>query len=143
MAKTSATKTKDVKPLIEVLQSLNCDGTLKSRAFTFLRLDLSQLQTDQQFREAFAGLVSAQQLLGPLSANYRQTLDDLRKVLTEYHKAHRWMLPDEVVGRLEVSWKALCEVFKAHVPGEIWEEIEQTTLEAFLDVRSTINRSKS
>jgi len=142
MAKTP--KEKPLKPMIEGLNDLKtADGTIKGLAFQALRLDLRQVRTEREFREAFSGLSALNQLLAPVHRSYAVAIEGMRKNLESYHRVNHWLLPDEAMKRLEASWRAICEVFRKHLPAETWEGIEQTTVEAFSDVRAIINRSKS
>jgi len=130
-------------PLIEQLQVLDCDGRLKSVAFTFLRCDMSQLKTEQDFRTAFDGLLAVGQLLTPLHPGYRNAVDEMRKGLVAYHKINKWLLPDEAVTLIENNWKALCQTFQKHLPSEAWQVVEKITTEAFSDVRRLLEDSKA
>jgi len=127
--------------MLDALAAMNADGTAKGLAFKVLRQDLSQVKTESQFREAFAGIAALNQLLAPVHKSYAVAIEGMRKNLESYHRVHKWLLPDEVVTRIEASWKALCETFRKHLPVETWEQIEKTTVEAFSDVRQNLTRS--
>jgi len=136
-------KEKPLKPMIDALNDLKtADGTIKNLAFQALRLDLRQVKTQTQFREAYSGINALAQLLAPVHRSYAVAIEGMRKNLESYQRANRWLLPDEAVKRLEASWGEICQVFKQHLPAESWEGIEKTTVEAFADVRKIMERSR-
>jgi len=129
--------------MLDALSALtNADGTIKGLAFKVLRQDLSQIKTESQFREAFAGIAALNQLLAPVHRSYAVAIEGMRKNLESYHRVHKWLLPDEAVTRIEASWKAICEVFKKHLPREAWQGVEKTTVEAFSDIGKCLERSR-
>ena len=135
-------KEKPLKPLLEALQELNCDGKTKSAAFSFLKKDFTQVRSERDFQEAFNGLMALDQLLSPQHRAYRDAIAGLRKTLEAYHKVNKWLLPDEAVKRLEAGWREICQTFQKYLPVEAWEGIEKVTIESFSDVRKTLERSR-
>jgi len=135
-------KEQPLKPLLEALQELNCDGMQKSAAFNFLKRDFSQIRSEKDFQDAFNGLMALDQLLSPQHRSYRDAIANIRKTLATYHSVSKWLLPDDAVKRLEASWREICKTFQQHLPVAVWEGIEKTTVEAFADVRKTMERSR-
>ena len=67
------------KPMLEAVQELQADSRLKSAAYSFLKTDITKLGSVADFRQAYSGLSSCIQLLGPLSRNYTDTLNSMRR----------------------------------------------------------------
>jgi hypothetical protein len=137
--KENAPKTAPL-PMLEALQNLQCDSRLKSAAYNFLKADITKLRSEADFTQAYSGLSSSVQLLGPLSSNYVKTLSEIRKMLDVSIK--RRLLPaiklEEVSAEVESCWWDVCGVFKEYVPAAVWAELEERTRELFTNVREKL-----
>lgn len=127
-------KQADLKPLLEVLAGLNCDGRTKSLAYNFLRTDLSRLDSDESFRKAFAGLIAAEQLLAPLHPNYARCLDSMRKSLMAFQKSHYDMTPAQWRVEIPALWKECCGIFRRFCPPDEWRKVEEWTERLWKDL---------
>jgi hypothetical protein len=95
--KSQPTKCQSPKPLLQALQEATADSRAKSKAFHFLRTDLSTLHTESEFKKSFDGLFAAQQILGPLDSNYRRCLAEMGKTLAFYSKRSAVRIHDDFI----------------------------------------------
>jgi hypothetical protein len=126
------------KPMIEAVQELQADSRLKSAAYNFLKTDITKLRSNDDFTQAYSGLSACLQLLGPLSRNYTDTLNSMRKLIDQ--SIRKCLLPacacatckDEILG----VWQDVCETcFKPHLRAEIWQTVGEKTRALFDSIK--------
>lgn len=120
-------KEQPLRPLLEVLQGLNCDGRTKSAAFHFLRSDLSRLHSSEAFRQAFNGLIACQQLLAPLHPNYTKALESMRKSLDNYYRASMTSTPKEWIDLVTQVVKEISGIAEKHSPPDVKAALDKIT----------------
>lgn len=117
-------------PMDIQVSSWEGDSRLKRDAFHFLRCNLSRLRTAAQFREAFQGLLAAQQILSPQDVNYRRSLADMQKTLATFAK-HFAVGPD-LAEQLNQVWQKAVDLLAEAVPSDKWRVNESELRTMFL-----------
>lgn len=115
----------DVKPLIEAVHEVNGDSEIKERAIAFLTTDLGSLRTESEIRGAWGGLAAAIQLIGPLHASYRQSLNVLLKALNSYSKKSDSLSEVWETERIKMAkaWDKVISITKREFPVEVYERV--------------------
>jgi hypothetical protein len=123
--------TKDPLPTMEeALQRFKGRPKYQS-ALEFLNADFAAFTQDKHFMGAYAGLSACQQLLGPMSGEYRKALEEMRKTLDSLLKARNTMVPDEWVALVKSTWEKTCAMFQRHVAPEVWNAVGTVTEQLF------------
>jgi hypothetical protein len=122
------------RPMIEALQAMTADSRLKSQAYHFLKSDLMKLKSVADFTQAYAGLLAAQQLLGPMNDGYRQALKEMRVILDV--SIQRRLLPArDYDQKLDDLHKAIMEdafgLIKSYLPEKVWNDLVKLFETAF------------
>lgn len=126
--------TKDAFPSMEeALKKFS--GPKKNQASEFLRSQIYTLKTEDQFMRAYAGLSACQQLLGPLSGEYRKALEEMRKTLDSMVKARSQLTPDEWITLVQNTAEGWINLFEKHVPAEIWNKVKEESRALFKNLR--------
>jgi hypothetical protein len=124
-------------PMLQALQALNADGTMKGLAFNFLRTDFTKLTTEHDFRKAYAGLAACEQLLSPLDKRYAQALSGIRKTLGRLDQFVDGLQPDNstleeltdsydaYLEELTDYWEHVLKLVKPHVPDHVYRELHK------------------
>lgn len=110
-------------------------GPRKNEALEFLRSNLHTLKTEGQFMKAYAGLSACQQLLGPLSGEYRKALEEMRKTLDSMVKSRNLITPDDWIVLVQNTAEGWINLFEKHVPAEIWNKVKDESRALFKNLR--------
>jgi hypothetical protein len=128
------------KPMLEALQALQCDSRLKSAAYNFLKADITQLKSEADFRQVYAGLNACMQLLGPLGTGYRETLQDIRRTLD--YSVKRRLLPargfDQAITELQEAWSQAMDMLLSYAPQEVQEQVGELYRTLFDGIREDL-----
>jgi hypothetical protein len=119
----------------EALQRFKGKPKFRS-ALDFLNSDFELFTQDKHFMRAYAGLSACQQLLGPMSGEYRKALEEMRKTLDSLLKARNTMVPDEWVALVKENWTKTCAHFQKHVAPEVWNAVGTVTEQLFDKLRT-------
>jgi hypothetical protein len=140
--KQQTAKSQSLKPLLVALQEVNADSRAKSKAFHFLRTDLSTLHTEEDFKRAFDGLFAAQQILGALDPNYRRCLAEMGKTLAFYSKRSAVRVRDDFVPLLfflmENGFHSIVSWALADSPEQELDMMAREIIESFRKFRANM-----
>lgn len=111
------------KQLLELLKDLDADGSLKQKAFKYLRCNLAALTRADDFTQAASNLAALSTVLSEFGSQYKDYIkmqfDMLREIrhLVELKEANRMLSQPEKAERI-------MKLLRPFLPKDFWLQIE-------------------
>src|SRR5208337_2735616 len=114
------------QPMLTALGLLAVDGATKSAAYGFLKTNLSRLDSEEDLKRAYHGLMCAQQCLGPLHPGYQKSLIEMRRTLDHFAEKFEDSAPGDSAPDCEECgeaqwdfWQSVLKLINPHLPEKI------------------------
>jgi hypothetical protein len=115
-------KTLIAKDMMQLVKESPADSTLKSRAYNFLRTDLSRLKTASDFGRAASDLGALAVVLAPYGL-YKDTVKLQFEVLRELRHLHELRAADRMLSKPEKA-ERIMNLLRPYLPKDFWQQIE-------------------